>query len=208
MNRGWSRVVVAATGPSFSESQATLIEGARAAGDWRVIAISDAWLRLPHADLLYACDGTWWKVVENGVVRIDRIRATFSGELWTQHRPTAQAFGLRYIRGYSEDGLTTRADAVNNGKNSGYQGINLAYLFGAVQIVLVGFDMQDDPDGKHHFFGDHPKPLDNRLPFDTCRRLMARLAVDLDAAGIDVINATERTALVCFRRASLETALC
>lgn len=211
---GWDRVVVAATGPSFSEAQGHRIEQARAAGAWRVIAISDAWLRLPHADVLYCCDGPWWRVVEQGRPRIDHIRARFAGELWTQHKRTAEALRLNHIHGWSEDGktaqgvgLTTRPDSINNGKNSGYQGINMAYIFGAKRIVLVGFDMQKGEGGQQHFFGAHPRGLINTLPFAECRRLMARLAVDLDGAGVDVVNATARTALTCFRQASLEAAL-
>lgn len=204
---GWDRVVIAASGPSFTPAQAELIERTRRRGDWRVIAVSDAWAMLPSADVLYACDGPWWTVVKNGARRIQHIRASFDGELWTQQKLMAEQLGLRHILGSNDEGLTTRPDAINNGKNSGYQAMNLAYLFGAKRIVAVGLDMQKGANGEQHFFGDHPYPLDNRIDFDDCKRRFVRLAKDLEEAGVDVINASARTALKCFRRVSLEVAL-
>jgi hypothetical protein len=212
MDRGWTRVVVAATGPSFSEHQARLIEQAHAARGWRVIAINDAWKLLPSADVLYACDGLWWKTKgTDGRPMIDAIRQSgFAGQLWTQGKAAADAYGLHYVRGWGDPGLTKRHDGINNGKNSAFQAMNLAKLFGwstLETIVTAGLDMQRT-NGKQHFFGDHPKPLSNTIPFDECIRLFAQLAADFSSAGVDVVNCSAQTALQCFRRAPLEAMLC
>lgn len=92
------------------------------------------------------------------------------------------------------------------GGNSGYQCINLAYLWGARRIVLLGFDMQRT-DGKAHWFGDHPQGLHNNSPYDKWLRNFDRLAADLKAEGVEVINATRKTALRCFPFASIDEAL-
>lgn len=86
--------------------------------------------------------------------------------------------------------------------NSGAQAINLAYLRGATRIVLVGYDM-GWTGGKAHWFGDHPQGLTNGrhqsyVPnFD-------RLAQDLRAEGVEVINCSRSTNLHQFQRSTLE----
>lgn len=92
------------------------------------------------------------------------------------------------------------------GGNSGYQAINLAYLWGARRVVLLGYDMQKT-DGKSHWFGDHPKGLNGNSPYPTWIQKFDRLAADLKSEGVEVINATRETALRCFQRANLEDIL-
>lgn len=213
MDRSWATVVCAATGPSFSEQQAVDIAHAQYRGACKVIAINDNWRLLPTADVLYACDGKWWDV------HLAAIRASgFTGELWTQDRRAAPGYvpdaakrqgpalaGMHFVPSKSDPGLAT-IDRVHNGRNSGYQAANLAYLFGARRIILVGYDMQRT-NGKQHWFGDHPKSLGNQLPFEVCIQHFGILAGDLERAGVEVINATEQTALRCFKQLPLAEAL-
>lgn len=219
MDRGWTTVVVAATGPSFSQAQADAIGAARAADRCRVIAINDAWRQLPHADVLYAGDGRWYDV------HLPAIRAArFTGEMWTQNKRAMPGYfpsvgpppgppplsGCHYVEGKSNPGLTKRPYVIHNGRNSGFAAINLAYLFGGMRpmrIIVVGLDMQKGKDGRQHFFGDHPKPLSNDLPFEVCIEHFGVLAMDLERAGVTVINATADTALTCFKRDTLERAI-
>ena len=104
------------------------------------------------------------------------------------------------------NGLVKEPLNVSTGGNSGHQAINLSYHFGARKIVLLGFDMHDR-DGKHW----HPDHLGmfnapaNHI--EQWRRNMAYLARDLAQEGIEVINATEGSALRCFKRATLKEAL-
>lgn len=98
-------------------------------------------------------------------------------------------------------------DKVHFGANSGYQAINLAYLFGAVRIVLLGFDMQMTA-GKSHWHGDHPGELNRDCPVRSFAKNFPALASDLSGAGVEVINATRETALDCFPIKKLEDALC
>jgi hypothetical protein len=42
------------------------------------------------------------------------------------------------------------------GHELGYQAVNLAYLLGAERVVLLGYSMKPLPDGRMHWFGDHP----------------------------------------------------
>jgi hypothetical protein len=98
--------------------------------------------------------------------------------------------------------LTRRA---RTGQNSGYQAINLAVHLGASRIVLLGYDMQPSPEGVDHFFGDHAHGV--RVPFLDLRPYFDSLVEPLKALGVQVLNATRRTALSCFPCVPLSEAL-
>lgn len=107
---------------------------------------------------------------------------------------------------HNRPGLSTEPGLIHTGQNSGYQAINLAFLFGARKIVLVGFDMQHTG-GRHHWFGNHPLGMRNACGVDDWKKNFPKLAADLQAQGVDVVNCSEETALTCFRRSSLEQEL-
>lgn len=96
--------------------------------------------------------------------------------------------------------------------NSGAQAMNLATLAGARRLILVGFDMQRGPVNQRgeqmiHWHGDHPKPINNTPSFAHFVRGMGRMAADLHAAHIEVINTCARSALPYFPKRTLEQAL-
>jgi hypothetical protein len=202
MHRGWLTIVCAATGPSFSEDQAQIITAARRDNFCRIIAINDNWRRLPCANILFAPDRSWWRI------HVGAIRASgFAGELWTVQEKAAQMYGLHHVKHKHGEGLHPQPDTINCGGNSGFMAINLAYLFGAQRIVLVGYDMKKSPTGQTHWFGNHPAPLSNASPYSTFIKRFAPLAADLERVGVIVINATADSALPYFPRHDLADAL-
>lgn len=154
---------------------------------------------VPDADYLYACDQKWWQV------HLDRVRETFSGELYTQYSTRdeydwAVERGIVPIEGCDLPGLGMKRIHWNS--NSGAQAMNLAYLKGAGSIVMLGYDMQG-----RHWFGDHPEPLHNGNYSGFVDRF-SQLAIDLKSEGVMVVNCSRETALTQFPRASLESVLC
>jgi hypothetical protein len=148
---------------------------------------------------MYACDPHWWDLYVN------ELKRDFAGELWTQDAKSAKRYGLHHIPGVSLPGLGLKE--LHFGNNSGYQAVNLAYLFGATKIILLGFDMKTDA-GKIHFFGQHPyhkvgQGPDNNVMSRWCRNFV-ELAADLKAQGVEVYNATRSTALTAFPIKQLE----
>lgn len=141
--------------------------------------------------MLYACDDNWWKRYYH------EVSAEFAGELWTQDNRAAQLYGLKRMPGIGAPGLGRTQ--IHWGGNSGYQAINLAYLWGAARIVLLGYDMKRTG-GKSHWFGDHPKGLSGNSPYTKWVENFDRLAADLRDEGVRVVNATRETALTCFDR--------
>jgi hypothetical protein len=98
-------------------------------------------------------------------------------------------------------------DVIHQGGNSGYQAINLAYLWGAQTIILLGLDCSKAPDGKDHWFGQHGPGLTQQQPYDIWQARFPQLAQDLKEEGVRVINCSRQTALTCFERMTLEKAI-
>jgi hypothetical protein len=168
----------------------------------RTIAVGDAWRLAPGADLLYHADAPWWDHYQ-GVPE-------FRGERWTQDKvwgpESAQRWGLRVARSELLPGVSFDQACIHQGWNSGFQAFNLAVLFGASRIILVGFDMQAK-NGKQHFNGNHPAGLNRDSPYRLFVSEFNRAAQQLADAGIEVINASRETALTCFPRQDLGDAL-
>lgn len=191
---------MAATGPSLTPEVAEACRG------HRLIAINDAYKLIPFADVLYACDAAWWDVHQgaNG----------FRGERWSSHgkpghddkRACADRWGLNIVGGAEREGFSADHRLIHYGSNSGFQGINLAILFGARRIILVGFNMQAPKGTPVHFFGDHPKGLYNNRDYDRFIPAFDEAAKSLPP-GVEIINCTPGSALRCFPMADLKDAL-
>jgi hypothetical protein len=201
-----AKCIVAATGPSLTPAVA---ERCQAAATHRLIAVNDAYKLLPKADILYACDSAWW-AHHKGC-------KGFAGEKWSSHDfnqgrlndklNTAQAYDLHLVDGVhaEAEGFSFNPERIHYGANSGFQAINLALLFGVAEVVLVGFDMRA-VEGKQHFFGNHPRPLNNPNMYPTFLENFT-IAARLLPPSIRIVNATPNSALTCFPSATLEACL-
>lgn len=206
MGRGLARwpagtvCVLVASGPSLTVEQLHPVRIAREADACRVIVVNDCWKLAPWADVLYACDKRWWdKKRPQGA-------SAFGGLGVTQDYDAAEAYGLVYVPSHSGRGLNRTPWATNQGLNSGYQAINLAYHFGASRMLLLGYDMQATG-GKSHWFGDHPPGLQVPSPYKQFAERFVELARDLQAAGVAVVNCSAETALTCFPRGDIHKEL-
>lgn len=201
----WSgaTVVCIASGPSLTVEQCHMVQrwrfDDRAYAMRRVIAINTTFRRALWADVLYACDLQWWNQY------MTEVTASFRGELWTQDRK-AKALGVKHVKSERSAGLNKTPGVINQGSNSGYQVINLAWQAGAARIVLLGYDMQSTG-GALHWHAPHPAAWHQPLPYALWLEQFDALARDLIAADVPVLNCTESTALKAFQRARLETVL-
>lgn len=197
-DRRWAgRCIVAASGPSLTEEVADFCRGER------VIAVNDAHRLLPFADVLYACDWAWWQH--------HRLCAGFAGERWTSHSLSPKndkrgiPAGFHVIEGRDAPGFSRDPACLHYASNSGFQAVNLAILFGADPIILIGFDMRH-VDGKSHFFGNHKAPLRESTQFSVWCAKFAKAAEKLGPAP-RIVNATPASALTCFPMMPLSEAL-
>lgn len=195
--RRWAgRCIVAASGPSLTEEVAGMCRGER------VIAVNDAYRLLPWADVKYACDAAWWQIHRRNVL---------SGECWTSHSLSPKndkrnmTEGFCVIAGRDGAGFSRDPAFIHYASNSGFQAVNLAILFGADPIILVGFDMRE-VGGKSHFFGRHKAPLRDHAQFGVWCTKFAKAAELLNGTP-RIINATPGSALTCFPMMPLAEAL-
>jgi hypothetical protein len=190
---------VAATGPSLTPAVADRCRG------HHTIAVNDAYRLLPFADVLYAGDADWWDV-HDGV-------PGFAGERWSAHEALrndkadlVDRYGLHLVAGPKHDaeGFSLDPARIHYGGNSGFQAINLAILFGATRILLVGFDMRTTT--PRHFFGDHPFPLHNVAKYEHFHGAFVH-AARLLPPHIEIVNCTPGSGLRCFPLVELDVAL-
>jgi hypothetical protein len=145
-----------------------------------------------QAHALYACDGQWWEH-NNGLPDLHI-------EKWTQDAQAAKQYGLNIIA--SEAGDTfSRKNYIHQGGNSGFQAVNLAILFGAKEIALLGYDMQIT-DNKRHFFGEHEGKMNKPSPYHKWVKSFENAAKHLH--DVHIVNCTRKTALTCFEMKNIE----
>jgi hypothetical protein len=194
-------VIIAASGPSLKES-VDVIQRLRVQGKpFRLIVVNTTFRLFPWADVLYAGDMLWWRAHHQEVAK------TFKGEKWGGHQTIAQQYRTQWAKNVNRPGLSTDNSIINNNGNSGFQAINLAYLFGSRRILLVGFDMKLGADKEKHWHPDHPKPCVQAQVFSEWIHKAATLAKDLERHKCEVINCSAETALTCWPRSFLTTEL-
>lgn len=145
--------------------------------------------------MIYGCDTLFWDTYHNALPD--------GPERWTTSLLASRSFKLKFINSVDEPGLNESPHVINQGGNSGYQAIGLAYAWGAARVILLGYDMQRTG-GKSHWHGDHKGGLPNLGP------ALATWPAKFEAIARQwphVVNATRETALTCFPRVSLAEAL-
>lgn len=204
---GWegATVVCVASGPSLTAADCEIVRQAHAAARCRVIVVNSSFVSVPFADVLYAGDFAWWVHYERQLKA--KKWTAFHGERWSCSQSAASRYKLNFIAGYQGPGISRNKGRIHLGGNSGYAAVSLAVEFGAARIVLLGYDMQRTGNRSHHH-GDHPAPLGNGNAFPSWVRRFGVAAKDLEKLGISCVNASRATALTCFKRQTIEEALC
>ena len=188
--------VVIASGPSLTEEQCDFV-GYAADEPTLCVAVNTAYQMAPFADVFYAGDFLFHKTHHARMLKAKYPRT----QLWTCDPSAAERFQLNRWKGVNKEGLGTEHIYLNG--NSGAQAINLAYLFGARKILLLGFTMREI-DGKKHFHGDHEKPLVQKQLFEEWLLKMEHVARDAKRLGCEIINCDPLSAMTCFPMGKLE----
>lgn len=173
-----------AQGPSFLREDA---EKLRPFG--KTMGINNAVFYCPWIDVLYACDGKWWREYEKKIPKL------FKGEKYSYQRvPGCERF-------YRQKNFPSM------GGNGGQQGIQLAYSKRNPEkemwIGLLGFDHQHTG-GKKHCHKDHPRPMGNAGSVMNWPGVMEKTAEVLKRKKVTVINFTRETAIDCFPRMEVD----
>ena len=181
--------VIIACGPSLTQEQVDACKGKA-----KVYVVNNAYKLAPWANVLYACDDSWWRY----------YKPEFAGEKWTLSDKAAADFGLNLIGRAGKALFSTDEGKVATGYNSGFQALNLAYVQGARKAILLGFDYKDPG---NHFFGRHSGALDRASNMHRWIRAMHDAAPVMAQANYEVINSTPNSAIKCFPQMGIEDAL-
>jgi hypothetical protein len=103
-------------------------------------------------------------------------------------------------------GLSVRPTTLRRGSTSGYSALNLAVLKRAKRIVLLGYDY-GVIDGHHHYHDAYPWHVVKDQNWSTWAKAFDAAATQCRDLGIEVINASPRSAIECFPKMSPEQAL-
>lgn len=196
-------------GPSLRGFDASVLRG-----KGRVIAVNDAGLYMaPWADMLYFSDTQWlgWNATKlhmyEGPLVVTRHMQNSRGH---PHRPKfSSREGIKSLKLAHNRTFSTEPDAVG-GWCSGGTSINVAALYGASPIVLLGFDMHDQPLARWREGNWHSHHLIPTAPGRRAQRFIPhieQMVPGLAAMGTEVLNATPDSALKCFPAVTLEEVL-
>lgn len=192
-------VAIVAGGPSLREMDWERLRGVPA------IAINRAYEVMPFAPVLWWSDSRFWRQHKAG---LECHAAIWKATCFTNyHEQDAIPSWVTQYRMTETAGFDPDPRYLRSGNNSSYAAMCLATHLGAVRLVLFGVDMQHGSAGETHFHEGHglmhqEMTLTNyMLPFfDT-------LAAPLAERGIEVINASEQSALKTWPRCSIEEGL-
>lgn len=181
--------VLAATGPSLTPYVVEVLNKYR--DKFKLFGCNDSYKLLPNQDVFYACDGAWWDIHGNAVLNTINKNCY----MWTQDDTAAKRFKVNYIKGDWLPGLSESSDLIHFGHNSGFQQLNLAYLYGIEKFILVGYNMQKIG-GASHFFGEHPVGLHRHSSYPTFIQAFDSIQPNIKDK---IINCTPNSALTQFQ---------
>jgi hypothetical protein len=212
-------VVCIGGGPSVTKEALELIGAARARDAIRVIAVNDAYLVAPWADVCYFADERWWKWHTEGSLakhwpwvrfsqeQVKQAFADFSG-IKVSIEPTGLLIkdpAVMMMHSTGPDGLEESPRGLRTGSNGGYQAINLAVLAGGNPVLLIGYDMRF-PHGKSHSHNGHPVRHTEDMYVRNVHKFRTMVPT-LKKLGVEVINCTPESAVDAFPQGDLASFL-
>lgn len=198
-NWGGCDAAIVASGTSAKKAGVELL-----AGKVKVMAIKRSLELAPFADAVYGCDAPWWRSV-NGLPKYNGLKLSYDANLLDP------AWGVTKVDipdKYSNDLKFDEVGKVGAGGNSGFQALNLVAQFGARRIILIGFDAEGRSGA--HWYGRNNWTMANNPTEENFRRWIIAFnwaAKQLDVLGIEVVNASEHSAIKSFKKKTVEQTL-
>jgi len=174
--------ICVASGPSLTAKDCALASGS----DYPVVAVNSSWRAVPDCQHIYAADFAWW------VHYHDSLETC--AECWTQSKRANLQFGVKLF-----------TPSASGPFNSGQRAIQLAAYLGAKRVILLGYDCTLSNGA--HWHGRHPATMHNPVPREIIRWHTDFSSLVSLLPDIEIINASQHTALTCFPRSTIEAAL-
>lgn len=137
---------------------------------------------------------------------------------WTPYKPTADKYGINYIREINAPGLSTDPTYIHHHHGSGPIVLNIALHYGVTKMLLIGWDMrfpgkvnQQTYTKDRHFHGETEltkKHWPRTGPNGELTGLIEEMkTINPSDYGIEIINCTPDSALTHFPMMDLDDAL-
>lgn len=181
-------------GPSLKEFNWEDLKGKN------IIAINKAYEFVPWAQVIFWTDARFYTWYHQQLQQSKADKYTINNSI---HYDSS----VKVLRKGGRHNLEKGDDIIAHGDNSGYAAINLAYILGASQIVLLGYDMGGTATDSH-FHNGYPVNATSQKIYES--RFMPSfpyIAAALKKEGIPVWNASSVSKLTCFEKISIEKSL-
>jgi hypothetical protein len=188
-----------ASGPSLT---AEICERVRSR---RRIVVNTSCMLAPDGDVLFFTDSGWYEprreIVKNWPGEVMSMSRTAKRELPDK---------VKRIQGCGDPMFPPvfrrGAEFIQQGRSSGHTAVSLAIALGASRVVLLGYDMRFVA-GREHCHNEYKGPRDADIYSREFIPGFAGWDEAARAVGVDVVNATDGSALKEFRQASLDEVL-
>lgn len=190
--------VCIASGPSLSNEQLDLVDRYRNKIKG-IIGVNRAFEAYQKFDILFGADKKFWLHYYDVVKSMPFIKTTIEGNACNSR--------IREIPFEFANGLGD--NCIHHNGNSGLMAINLAYLLGAKNIILIGYDFKHSDSGKVHFHSDYDKKK-FQSNFEITKRLFDNvelIANDLRERSVRIVNCSIDTAIECIDKQTLHSEL-
>jgi len=173
-----------------------------------VIGVNVAFLLGSWIDVLFFGDNGFFLQNIKEIEKFHNLKVTCNPR---KHNLAWHYESVKYIRRESIDGISTKKNSICWNKNSGAAAINLAAHFGVKRIILVGFDMSLDAADNRHWHKQYTNTANRKqprkLPFERHLKGFPKIASDAKKLGIEIINASPKSAITVFEKKPIKDLL-
>lgn len=169
------------------------------------IAVNSSAALAPWASVLFFTDSGWYEPRRELV-------ANWPGLVVSMSRTAKQEIPdkVRRVQGQGDPAaspyFTRSRDVIQQGRSSGHTAVSLAIALGAIRVVLLGYDMRF-VEGREHCHQEYKGPRDVDIYEREFLPCFAGWNAAARAVGVEVVNATEGSALNEFPFVSLDEVL-
>jgi hypothetical protein len=173
--------------------------------DKHVIGINVSYHIGNWIDMVFFGDNSFFLREQDGLAR-------FPGLKISSHPQLEGKSWIKYLGRDSKRprGISPNPKMVSWNGNSGAAAISIAVHTGAKRIILLGFDMKLDLEGKQHWHDMYHRMKSikkNALPFDRHLLGFPEIARDAKRMNVEILNASPNSAITNFRKVTVSDLL-
>jgi hypothetical protein len=186
-----------------------------------LIGINNAYQLGRWIEVIFFGDNSWYLAHCRMLAQYAGLKVTCNPRFY--HKSVGRHDNIKYLERDKNHrhGISTKPGMVSWNDNSGFAAISLACHFGVKRIVLLGFDMRLDRDSVSHWHGHHrekygdikkreeknKKGKAKSPPFRRHLRGCQAIANDAKRMGVEILNASPKSAIKDFPRVKLSEVL-